>query len=533
MDKTTKEYHLRLQTGESHVYNVQGLLGSGSAGDVYLVKDNSGKYFALKICNASATDRMLLENRQRIFTENSQELMSDDISGFIPVSQIGTCEENKQPAMLMEYGGKDLEWTLKMISSEEINDPKLKKAFEYKVLLNVTEALLDAHHKGKYHQDILPRNILCGICPEKSPVEQKEQIDEKVRYRWMEDAIINGAVKLTDRRALEIDNDMGSIYTNPSLVGGSDLMNATYFKLLRTSTPAEKDIYACLALYSLLEDPTRTLTVWDFSLFNDLLEINREERKSKLPSLEKIKDKLVSEITTEGYYKIELVNLPEGQHTIITRPIDRFVRTWSSDYLLDYGNLESFFSSHDNSYQKLVNLPAGIISDEEKERIQSNYESLILSSVLKLNQIVKSKHEKRKPIEDSIDSNREEIESLGKLIEEKRVTFVELDTEMVSLLDQMGKNRSDMRITGEYMEKQRDYGGIKTTIENLSRKKSELEQKTSSEKGRLSTDEFNFESQVKALGYIASECFRCISSTDNQEKTKEMLGVNGIEVRNE
>ena len=528
-----KTYHLKLGTGEVQEYIYQTELGSGSTGNVYLVRDASDKPFALKICKAFGEDK---SRQQESFKKNAKELMSDQISGFIPVSQIGICEEENQPAMLMEYGGKDLEWTLRVISSEDV-DTELKKAFEYKVLLNVIGALSDAHHKNKYHQDILPRNILCGICPEYAP----EDSEEKDKYRsWLEEAIIDGTVRLTDRRSLEsITNDMESIHDNPSFTGGSDLLNAVYFKLLRDSTPSEKDIYACLALYSLLKDPSRSSSVWEFAYSNELLEIDdlldveKEKKRFKLPSLDQLKEKLEREIGTDEYFQIETVDNLGGSGLIVTRPIDRFTRTWKAERLVDYDELKSFFKSHDSSFQKLYNLAAGIMKADEKERIRNHYESLILEATLKLDNLISQKHEKRKPLEYSIVSNLHKIRELSNQIDKEAKNSTEQERLLREMVGKLGADLGDTNLIHKIEEQQRKYNALRPKIKKLEEEKGVLEKENGRDESSLKTEEFNFERQHIALGYIATICREEIRTSGIRTKVEDKLRANQLAIQDE
>jgi serine/threonine protein kinase len=131
-------------------YVIQQKIGHGGMGEVYLARDTElDRTVALKILPAqTASD----ENRLRRFIQEAKSASALNHPGICVIHEIGRTEE-KQPFIVMEYvDGKTIR---SMISAHPI---PLEETLQ--ILIDIADALDEAHSKGIIHRDIKPENIM-------------------------------------------------------------------------------------------------------------------------------------------------------------------------------------------------------------------------------------------------------------------------------------------------------------------------------------------------------------------------------------
>jgi serine/threonine protein kinase len=144
-------------------YNVQGRLGGGGMGDVWLAEDTLlGRTVALKFVN----DRELRE------TPGAEQILLDEakaagkllghphVVGVLDLIKV-TSSIHNGPCVVMEYvPGCNLgEW---IASHRSRIDEPARSQIGLFLALGLIEAIHDAHNLGIIHRDIKPQNVLCS-----------------------------------------------------------------------------------------------------------------------------------------------------------------------------------------------------------------------------------------------------------------------------------------------------------------------------------------------------------------------------------
>lgn len=128
-------------------YHVEKILGEGSFGKVYRVKDQKGKVFALKMLRLwEVTPEIRKPLKGRFEMEfHTGKIESDYLVHSYEIDEVGG-----NPFIVMEYcDGGDL---IPLLGSSKADVPTVG----YQVLMG----LRDLHRNGKVHRDLKPENVL-------------------------------------------------------------------------------------------------------------------------------------------------------------------------------------------------------------------------------------------------------------------------------------------------------------------------------------------------------------------------------------
>jgi len=237
-------------------YEVQGVLGSGAMGAVYLVKDPAiDRMVAIKLIQtALQLDPSELEKYRERFYREAKSAGKLVHPGIVTVFDVGHTDE-ETPFIVMEYvEGQTLEEILKAkkLDHEQI----LRHAAE------ILDALAFAHSKGIVHRDIKPANILVTA---------------------------DGAIKIMDFGIAHVigsdmtqaDDVLGSPnYMAPeqlskgSIDARTDLFafGIVLYRMLTGTLPFQGDSFAAIAKAVLFEDPLPPASV-DPTIPSDLSEV--------------------------------------------------------------------------------------------------------------------------------------------------------------------------------------------------------------------------------------------------------------------
>ncbi len=367
------------------------------------------KYIALKV---------IKENRDGDkFLDAAFEQKANPLDHLVTVHCVGEVREgkegkDKQPraAMLMEYWGTDLDIVFNDFPGVEIKkdesgkkygwrqdinerldvDPRVAKAFRYKVMIQVVSALIDSHGKGKVHGDLIPRNILCGFDYE-SVKGNKAQLER---------AMIYGEIKLCDRR---ISNK--NAYQELSLADLS--INADEFDYINhflgtgkciDQLTMSRDTLSAVAICGWLDRKrrgSRTGYLQDKAEMKKLGskmvdvrglgfgdEVYNDSEGWILPSLRDIRDRLKEYVEDDGYYKVEEKKGDGHYYTVILRPVDRFESTWKEKKdMFQEAVFKSFFETSDCSYQAFVNKAGSLIKEDESKQIKKIFGEILSEKV--------------------------------------------------------------------------------------------------------------------------------------------------------
>ena len=141
-------------------YTVLSLLGAGGAGAVYLVEDQDGSSFALKILHAGAAT---VEKKRLRFVREALLASRLEHPGIVRIVASGV------------HNGTMLYYVMEIVEGETL-EARLRKRpvsleFGLDVALCLAEALEYAHGKGVIHRDIKPANIfLAPPLPSRKPL---------------------------------------------------------------------------------------------------------------------------------------------------------------------------------------------------------------------------------------------------------------------------------------------------------------------------------------------------------------------------
>lgn len=135
-------------------YQIIGVLGTGGQATVYLAEDTTlRRKVAIKI---SKPDWALSVHQQEQFKQEAQSIAALKHPGIVTVHDFGIHDDGRCFIVLEYLPGQSLKDCLK--------DPEKRKAFTIErtlqLIRQVAEALHYAHHRGIYHRDLKPGNIL-------------------------------------------------------------------------------------------------------------------------------------------------------------------------------------------------------------------------------------------------------------------------------------------------------------------------------------------------------------------------------------
>jgi protein-serine/threonine kinase len=134
-------------------YATKKRLGRGALGDVFLVEDDNGKLYALKLIQVKKLDA---DNVMRQYLESEIKSMKEMHSPHI-IKLYHNSEDKDYIYLLLEYcDGGDLFTYQSKLGKEMVFT--LERATE--VLAQVVLGLEDLHRTGYLHRDIKPQNVL-------------------------------------------------------------------------------------------------------------------------------------------------------------------------------------------------------------------------------------------------------------------------------------------------------------------------------------------------------------------------------------
>ena len=135
-------------------YRVVKKLGSGGMGAVYKVEHlylENNKYFALKVMHPFMVNK---EHHYKRFIREVEMAMSITHKNIIPIREFGILPDNKGPYLTMDFSkGETLQQILKENWQCDITR-------SLNIVLQILEALQEAHRLNIIHRDIKPANIL-------------------------------------------------------------------------------------------------------------------------------------------------------------------------------------------------------------------------------------------------------------------------------------------------------------------------------------------------------------------------------------
>jgi len=132
-------------TSATEVYTVDRSLGSGGAGEVYLVKDESGEAFAAKALRPGLSKQKL-----KRFQNELMFGVKEDHPNLIKVLDFGRTEDGA-PFYIMPLANS----TLREMMKAGIPDEQKMELFA-----GILDGIEAAHLKGVFHRDLKPENIL-------------------------------------------------------------------------------------------------------------------------------------------------------------------------------------------------------------------------------------------------------------------------------------------------------------------------------------------------------------------------------------
>lgn len=134
-------------------YKFIDMIGSGSFGEVYLVKDHKKREFAAKIEEKKAHSRLLEENR--IYKQLRKGGMKTGLPKVYKFIEIGE-PAKKFNVMIMDLLDKNLD---QLFLDRE---SKFKISTVLKIGYDIIELLKQVHNAGFLHRDIKPNNFMIG-----------------------------------------------------------------------------------------------------------------------------------------------------------------------------------------------------------------------------------------------------------------------------------------------------------------------------------------------------------------------------------
>ena len=101
------------------------------------------------------------------------------------------------------------------------------------------------------------------------------------------------------------------------------------------------------------------------------------------------------------------------------------------------------------------------------------------------------------------------------------------------MVGKLGADLGDTNLIHKIEEQQRKYNALKPKIEKLEEEKGVLETENSRNESSLKTEDFNFERQHTALGYIATMCHEEIRTPEIKTKVENKLRANNLAIQDE
>lgn len=132
-------------------YTVVSPLGAGGAGEVYLVRDDEGAQYALKLLNSQTATTV----KRKRFSNEIQFCLRTRHQHVIPVIDHGICVQPDQNATSPFYVMPTYEGSLRSLMDRGLPHDSVLRYFDH--LLDGVEA---AHLKGVIHRDLKPENVL-------------------------------------------------------------------------------------------------------------------------------------------------------------------------------------------------------------------------------------------------------------------------------------------------------------------------------------------------------------------------------------
>ncbi|MBR4985983.1 MAG: serine/threonine protein kinase [Proteobacteria bacterium] len=135
-------------------YMLEEKIGDGGFGDVFRARDiNTGMDVAIKCSRADAAETQLKDREQRFMREVSC-LSKLRHPGIVQIFEYGTLPEDGTLYLVMEYVcGLTLETLIK-------RDAPYSFVAASDIILQVLDALAEAHNQGIVHRDLKPANIM-------------------------------------------------------------------------------------------------------------------------------------------------------------------------------------------------------------------------------------------------------------------------------------------------------------------------------------------------------------------------------------
>lgn len=138
-----------IQTGDiiDGYYRVEELLGIGSYGNVYLVRDANYRKYALKLLRLWEIPQQV---QQQLLMRFDMEFETGSINSNYLVHSLYHSVYNGNPYIVMEYC-KD---------GDLLSLSRMERLDYFKIATNVLYGLRDLHQAGKVHRDLKPENVL-------------------------------------------------------------------------------------------------------------------------------------------------------------------------------------------------------------------------------------------------------------------------------------------------------------------------------------------------------------------------------------
>ncbi len=147
---------------------VQGIVGEGGGGRVYLVYDESiGRHVAVKeIChhadNYRALSTLEREEQKKSFIHEAKITGKLEHPSIVPIYELGSGTDD-EPYYVMRYiKGETLEERLDKTQKTYAKAAFNKRMKLLDTLVDVCDAVAYAHSKGVIHRDLKPSNIISG-----------------------------------------------------------------------------------------------------------------------------------------------------------------------------------------------------------------------------------------------------------------------------------------------------------------------------------------------------------------------------------
>ena len=519
-EETSKIIFYNEGRNNSTKYTLGDCIGEGTMGRVYLVKGENDEKLVLKQCKEHTFEKSF-----KSVTDNAY---ANPAKHFITIKSIGTYHKEGQEgenyrAVIMEYGGSDLNETIKVTST--IGE-SVKRAFNYKVLLTTLAGIEDAHLKNKYHGDLLVKNILSGVDLKDYVTNGLVVSDKKIS---LEHKLIDNKVYLCDNID---DNEAGTMSaTKGSLSREAILLNlyltdlATMGEPLNPQIGKSRDMYAFFALWGLLEKGNCKYSVEAFTESKELSMKQDKKGTREFSPINKIREKLLEEIKASGYFS----HRTRDDEIYVFRPIDTFRHQWLDKKLMTTAEFEEFSSSNADSYVALSQKSGtnrfsdnpqnkALRQPEEQQQMTQLYADILLKNVQILKEDIKGKTKQRISLNELMEPLSDEMTRLKLEHESVQNTWKDLESKLNETSSKAKEDRSFHKLAAaiaEQMDQVETDLGLKKDV--IKRKEEEFNQ-YNNEYDRLSCDEQN-----NTLNYIKDNCLNKIKTTNNYTELEKLV----------